>query len=465
MPDVSMDTIANLTPELQRAFQMAVKAEKRPIEVIENRKNAIQEKVNLLSDVLGRIDGVKGCLPNLNSPLAIRELAVKSDDERILSATADKNLAEPGKHVLEVSQLAKSATALSNRFSDKDETRIGSGFFHFTTLSGETKEVFVDDENSTLEGLARIINQANLGMKATVVNDQADPEAPYRLVLSANATGTQGDIEYPEFYFIDGQEDFYIEEANPASNARFSYQGFEFESATNEISDLIKGVTLNLKGLCEPGRPVALSIEQDLPKTTVKLKDLVGNLNKVFSFIQEQNKLDENSDTSKTLGGDYGIRMADNRLKEALRENFLFDPDKSVQSMFDIGIQFNRNGLLDFDEKQFQHSLQTNFDEVVEMLAGDGITYGIIPRLGRALQSISNSSSGLLSAQKNNYLSRIKQITQDVENREKRAEERIEKLKDRLSRAQAALTRLGEQSKFIQAPESLIPTSLMPLAS
>src|SRR5690606_8530185 len=116
MAEVSMDGISNLSPELQRAFQSAVKAERRPLEAIENRKVAVEERVGLLNDIIGKVSHVQGMLPDLGNPIAIRDLAVATSDEHILTGTADKQLAAPGKHSLEVHQLARSATALSNRF-------------------------------------------------------------------------------------------------------------------------------------------------------------------------------------------------------------------------------------------------------------------------------------------------------------------------------------------------------------
>ncbi len=364
------NSISNLSPELQRAFQMAVNAERKPIQVVAERKTNIEAKAKLLDDVLGKVDGVKRLLPDLNSPVGIRELAIESADPRVITGTVDKRAAEPGVYNVEVLQLASKATALSNGFPDKNETQIGSGYISFETASGETKEVFIDNDNATLEGMARSINSARVGLKATVINDQSDPENPFRLVLSADGTGSRSDVNYPEFYFVDGSSDFFIEYQKPAQNAVVRYEGIELESPTNELTDLIAGVTLSLKGVTDQGRPVSVKVEQDLPRTSVKVKELVDGLNQVFKFFQAQNKLDEKSDTRGTLGGDYGIRMAETRLRSALQENYLnVDDQRVIRSLADLGIQFTRNGTLSYDEKKLTHALDANFEDVVQLLA------------------------------------------------------------------------------------------------
>src|SRR5690606_3478545 len=127
----------------------------------EERKSHVDERLKLLNQVIGKVEDVKKLLPNMQTPMAIRELNVNTTNDKIATGTADKNVAEIGEHSLEVLQMATNATALSNRFADKNDTRIGTGYFVFYGPDGETKEVFIDNENATLEGIARVINSAD----------------------------------------------------------------------------------------------------------------------------------------------------------------------------------------------------------------------------------------------------------------------------------------------------------------
>jgi len=461
LPGVSLDTISGLNPELQRAFQKSAQAERRPITHMENRKGDIQNKVSLLGEILSRIDNVKNIIPELNSPIAIREIAFSSTDDKIITGTADKNLVELGAHQIEVERLASPATALSNRFPDKNQTKIGTGYFAFTTASGDTKEVFVDDENATLEGLAKIINSAKLGLKAAVIRDQSDSEYPYRLLLSTDKSGADHDVEYPIFYFIGGEEEFYLEEETPGTNALIRYEGFEIESPTNEIRDLIPGVTLNLKGLTDAGKPENVSIDQDIPQTTVKIKDLVENLNQVLTFIQEQNKMDENTNSRNTLGGDYGIRMAETRIRNALQRSVRYDLGGDIVGLWDLGIQFNKKGTLDFDEKKFEDALNRNFEGTVALLTGDGSRLGVIPRLKQVLDSISDPISGVLSIQKKNYGQQITRLNRDMERKEEIVAKKTQRLKEQLLKAQNALNSIQRQSASIPMSQGIIPQQLL----
>lgn len=451
MPDLSVDQnqLSGLSPEFARAYQVSVQAERKPIQALEQQKEKLQEKVNLLNDLVTKADGLRQILPGLGTPFAMREISFNSDDPKILTGSADKSIAEVGKHDLEISQLATGPSALTNRFPDPNETRIGTGYLTFTQKNGDTQEIFIDYDNSTLEGIAQSINQAKMGITASVVNDVSDPENSYRLLISSSQVGAQNDVTYPEFYFSGGEEDFYIAEKKDAGNAIIKYRGVQVESPTNEIKDLIPGAVINLKGITDPGKPITVTLEQDVPQTTVKVKDLVEKTNGILSFIQTQNSMDEKTDTSRTLGGDYALRLAEDRIRSALRENFLGEPGRNIQALSDIGIQMTRKGTLTFDEKKFTAALEKNFDDVVALISGDGTSYGVIPKLNRAIASLSTPGTGLLSSQKKNFDNQLQTIDKNIQRTEKIVEAKAKSLKESLSRAQAAVQTIQTQGGAI----------------
>lgn len=449
MAGFSLDSISNLSPEFQSAFKKAIQAETRPIETLNGRKEKIQSKVTLLNDVIGKVDTVKKLLPEMNSPNALREISVISGNDKVLGAVAQKGKAAIGSHQIDILQMASPANALSNGFPDTNETRIGTGYFSVTTATGEEKEIFIDNDNATLEGLAKVINGSGIGMRAAIITDRSDEDAPYKLMLTTNKIGADNDITYPDFYFVDGEEDFYIDSERPATNALLRYEGQEVETPTNEVSDLIPGVTLTLRGVS--GGPVSLNIEQDTPKTGAKIKGLVDGLNQVFSFIQQQNTIDGKSDTSGTLGGDYGIRNSENRLRSALTQSFLGGDQRRIRALADVGIQFNRNGTLNFDGPKLEKALADNFDEVAELIAGDGLAVGLVPKLTTVLNSISGKNSAVLTSQRDNYVEKTKRIDKDIETKERVLERRAEDLRGKLTRAQDAINSLKNQSSQLAA--------------
>lgn len=456
MAGITLEGTNGLSPDFQRTLERVAEAERRPVRALEARKAEADKRLELLRDVIGRIDRARSTVEGLGTPAAIRDPIALSSREDILTATADKEKAMFGSHNLEVLQLASPAAAISNGFPDKDQTSVGTGYFSFYGPDGEEREVFVDEDNGTLEGLAGIINSAKLGVRASVTQDYRDAENPYRLVLTHEGTGTPASVEYPVFYFVDGEEELYLDLEKPATNAIIRYEGLEIESPTNEIKDLIPGVTVNLKGMTDPGRPTQLTIRQDIEKTKGKVKEFVEHVNSVFSFIEEQNRTDENTPRG-TLAGDYGIRFTQNRLQNALHDNFIMLEGKTIRALSDVGIQFDRKSMLQFDEKKFENALAANFDEVVDLLAGDGRTYGVMPKVLQALDSATKGKEGLLSAQEASARDKARALEKDIQEKEKRLDERVATLREKLHRAQSAIATLERQTAGLSAAANQSP--------
>ena len=157
--------------------QQIVEAEKIPLKQMEGRKGKIDDKKALVGQLITLVENMRGEILKSKGSRSLREMKVNTGDNPNIAVTADKNVADPGKYNLEVVQLAQKSSAISNGVEDKDKTYLGVGYIKAVLPNGETKEIYVDQENATLTGIAKLINtDLALGMKATVVNDGKDED-------------------------------------------------------------------------------------------------------------------------------------------------------------------------------------------------------------------------------------------------------------------------------------------------
>ena len=445
---ISDNGIQGLSPEFQRVYQMAAQSEKKPIQALNTRKELVNNKMKLLDDILKKVEEARGLMPQFLTPYAFRELSLQSSDPTALTGTVDKRFAETGRHTIDVNSLATGTTAISNGFASQSDT-VGEGYFTFHTAQGDTKEVFIDSEHSTLDGLAKLINQSEMGVRATVVNDVTDPDKPFRLLLRSSEEGAAKDVNFPEFYLVDGDQELEMERQLPAQNARLKYAGAAIETASNEIKGLISGVTLNLKGTTTAGRPGTITIENDVPKISKKVKDLVDKINGILSFIQTQNTMDEHTPPDKTLGGDYGMRLTENRIRNILQQYLPMDSPNQIRMLADMGIQFNKKGTLDLDEKKLEHAINAQFDAVSHFLVGDVENPGLVAKLSQALTGIARANDGLLYSERRSFQQQERKIEKDIQTQEDFAEKRIAGIKEKLVRAEQAMSALQGQSSAL----------------
>lgn len=437
--------------------QQIIQAEKIPIKKMEERKGKYEVKKALVEQLIKLVEGVRGDIYKNSDARSFRELKYKTNDD-VLGVTVDKNIANPGNYQIEVVQLAQKSSAISNGVEDKDNTYLGVGYIEYTLPNGETKEVYIDSDSSSLTGIAKVINKDDSnGMRATVVNDGSESENPWRLIVSLEDTGDGNRAEFPYLYFVDGEQDLFLEKERKSQDAKIKLDGFEIEVPKNRADEIIPGVVLDLKK-AKPGDEFTLEITEDVAAVSEKVKSLVDNLNAVLAFIKQQNTMDENTDTSQTLGGDITLQQLESRIRSTVFTNI--ETKFGPRRLGDLGITFQRDGTLGFDQAKFQNELSSNFEMVTEVLVGsysleEGKKPGAIDILrdmtGQALQQ----PNGLLSNRKRGIQSRIDQVDRQIENKERIISQKEKNLKAKFARLEETISRIQGQGSGLAGMASV----------
>lgn len=427
--------------------QQIVAAEKIPLEKMETRKSKIENKKNLLADFTKRVENLRGDIFASKSARSFRELAVNISGEGI-DATVDKNLAEPGTYQIEVLQLAQKSSAISNGVEDKDKTYMGVGYLQYELPNGETKEVYIDQENSSLTGIAKLINKdASNGMHANVVNSGDGSDEPWKLLITLEETGDDNKAIFPNLYLVDGMVDLYFESNRDAQDAKIKLDGFEIEMPSNQSTDLISGVTIDLKK-AKPGEEITLEITEDTAKISTKVDELVAKINEVIKFIKEQNALDESVDTSKTLGGDLTLQTMESRIRNAVFTTI--QTNWGPRRIGDLGLAFQRDGMLKLDADKLKGALDKNYEEVAQIVSGtytkeNGKIKGFIDNLDDVVATALSRPSGVLTSRKEGLDNQIKQIDRRIESKQRQIDKKEQMLKQKFARLEETITRIKAQ--------------------
>jgi flagellar hook-associated protein 2 len=424
-----------------------VEAEKVPLQQMETRKAKLEDKKKLLNELIGLVEGIRGDLAKNGTSMSLKELKVETDND-IVNVAVDKTKAKPGSYQLEVLEMANKSSAMSNGFADKDNSYIGVGYIQYELPDGETKEIYIDAENSSLTKIAELINKTSkIGMRASVINDGTDSDTPYHLVLALENTGDNSAASFPYFYFVDGDDDFYLESEREGKDAKVKLDGFEVELPANKTSELVPGLTIDLKR-AEPGEEFSITIKEDKEAVTGKINDLIGKINSVFAFIHKQNKLDEKSDTSRTLGGDLTLQTLESRMRTALLTPVM--TEAGPKRLSDIGVTFTRDGSLSWDQKKFEAQIAENYNVVSQVLTGyfpeTGEKHdGVMTNLNNVLGLVLRRPDGVLNSRKQGIQSNQDQIDRQIANRMRIIEQKEKNLKDKFARLEGTISKIRNQ--------------------
>ncbi len=437
----------------KQALQKIIEVERQPIRTLENRKIREQSRLKLFQEFKTKFSGLEKTIGDFTSFSKFRELrADLGDGATLASVTLDKEKAEPGTYTIQIDQLANRTSVISNGFEDPDEKNLGIGFIVVRMSDGTDKEIFIDTDQSSLNGVAAHINKDPTSpVRASVIKDMSDPDSPWRLILAARKDGTFGNLSFSEFYFLDGVTDFYIDDEHEAKNALLYVDGFPIEAESNHIKDFVSGVNLHLKA-ARPDQPFSLNITEDYEKISGKIKLLVDQINTVLEFINKQNQIDEHTDTKTTFAGDTGLQMIEYRLRNLLHEGFpAGDPegeDFKFIHLNDIGIEFGKNAMLAFKDDKFQKALETDFEHIAEGITG---VYGFANQVKEVIAGYTTPITGILSQREQGLQGRIKKIDDDISQKERRSEQREKNLTEQYARLQSSLSNLQHQQQYLAA--------------
>lgn len=429
-------------------------AERMPLQKMEASKSKFEAKKLLVAELTKLVEEIKGIVSTTVDERGLRELRVDANDE-LVSIDLDKDTVSPGSYQFEVVKMAQTSTALSSGFPDKDETSVGVGFIQYALPNGENFDLYIDKEHSTLEGIAKLINSNETnGVRATVVNDGGGSDEPWRLVLSLKNTGDDNYAEFPYFYFVDGDQDFYLEYEREAHDAVVKLDGFEMEVPENKVKDLIPGATINLKK-ARPGEEFTIKISEDTAAITEKINNLIEKVNAVLLFINKQNALDEKSDTSRTLGGDVTLQSLESRLRNIIFRDV--NTSQGPKRVGDLGIVFQRNGTIMLDKQKFNSSISANYKLSAEILTGarnlqEGTqTPGFIDNLAEFVTAVTRPPEGMLINRNRGLQANIDQIDRRIEDKQRVLEQKEINLKNKFSRLESTISRLKGQSAGLSA--------------
>ena len=129
-------------------------------------------------------------------------------------------------------------------------------------MNGTTQSLTV--ESATLSSIASAINDADLGVSAEIINTGIGSDS-YRLQLVGDA-GSDG-----AFTISSDFDGLSFNNIQTASDAELKVNGVDFVRSTNQISDIIQGVTLNLVNTTDGTETISVIRDTSLAKENICL--------------------------------------------------------------------------------------------------------------------------------------------------------------------------------------------------
>ena len=428
--------------------------ERKPIDTLTAKVTTYESKISSFGTLKGLVSTLQSALKTLAS--SFQGYGTTVSDTSKFSATADST-AVAGTYSLAISKLAQAQNLVAvGQASDTSAISSTSSTVSFT-INGTTTDVAIA-AGATLQDIRTAINNANLGVSATIVNDGS--ATPYRLALTASETGLSkaissitiqagGDASVNSLLAYNPTTNppaaTTLIQTVPAQNASFTVNGIAVTSASNSVTNAIQGVTLTLKA--ETTASVVLTVTRDTESVTTAASKFVEAYNALVSQLKSRSAYGTSAATSPVLAGDGTVRLMLQQLSGILSTA---TSGGTLSYLAQAGISLQADSTLTLDSSALSKAMANDFADVTNLFTS---ATGFATRFSAWTTSVLQTG-GLIDK-------RTEALTTTIDN----YQEQIAKLEARMKVLQAqytttytrlnmALSSMGATSSFLTSQYS-----------
>ncbi|MEZ6185792.1 MAG: flagellar filament capping protein FliD [Planctomycetota bacterium] len=434
MPSIQFSGLASGL-DTQGIISALVSVEQIPIQRLSLRQKSLTSAKNLFGDLGTKARALEDLAAKLTTAADFGARKGTSSDEAKLGVSVS-DTADVGSYSLVVSKRAAATRLASTGYADADATGVlGTGTLSITVGSTTTQVPIGSD---SLNAVRDAINDADLGVRASVINDGSG--TPYRLVITGEETGLANAVSVDASGLSGGSQPLSVSTITAAQNAEFTLDGIAMQRASNTVSDAIAGVTLQLQDVSATA--LTINVTQDAQASSDKVKELVEGYNTLVELINKNNVPGENGAPGGPLVGDFAASGALRRLGSAIG---LANGTGIAANLSSIGISTERNGTLKLDEAKLKAAIESDPGAVADLVA-DAAT-----RLEAAADDLGKASEGVFARRAKTLERTISDLGRQISRREDSLEKLEQSLTLRFTALESLSSRYQSQASFLAA--------------
>ena len=350
---------------------------------------------------------------------------------------------------------ASGANALSDSYSS-ETTPVGkspllnltspqSGSIQIEGSDSNWYSVSVNLKTDSLQTIANNITSAAIpGVTASVVPTTTSGATTYQLQIT-NTAGSSPPSMKDSNSILDtlGIYGGTVKNVLQAGqNANLSVDGYNVTSASNTVTGVINGVTLNLTGT-NPTTAINLNITADNSGLSSQVSTLVTDINTALAFINSQNTVNSSSAsaTANVLMGNGNLFTMKNTIVNTLLENI--SGNSTYTTAGSIGIDFGSNGTVSLNSDTFDAALSANPTEVqnaIQTLSTD---------LYKSLNVYVDPTTGTVQSIENSVNSQITNINTQLTAADNNCAQEAQQLEDEYTNLQVLLEQSSQTQNFL----------------
>jgi flagellar hook-associated protein 2 len=312
-----------------------------------------------------------------SSVFATRSATISSTGDVSASSSLSMSVASgaaTGDHTLQIEQVATAQKVIGSSVADQTASLGYTGTFSIGLAGGTSADISITS-SMTLQDVADTINNqtSTTNVQASVIEISS---GSYELVLSGTkdaadiqTSSVSGDDVLNKLGVTDSSGSF-TDVLQTSQSAKLKLDGVELTRDTNDISDVLSGVTFSLLQATTSGTTLNISIGTDTSQIQTALQTFVTDYNAVRDFVntQQQTNSDGTASSSSVLFGDGTMRNIITRAEQAMNTTV------GSMSLSDLGLSFNTKNELVLDTSKLSTTLTNNLSGAISLLSAQTTT-------------------------------------------------------------------------------------------
>lgn len=449
-----------------------VALERKPAETIAATNTKLETKISTWGKVQSAFSSLQDAASALNkADFWSATKAISSDASTVSVSTGAAT--GTGSYNITVESLASSQYLASKTYTDKTAS-VGTGQLKieigaytssnavppvvtFNAKSAASQfDITIGPDDNTLEKIRDKINSTGAGVTASLVNDVTGT----RLVLRG-ATGAESafKISVTEDAAAPGLSDLAYDASTvgtskmtrtqSASNARATINGLSVSSASNTLTDVVDGLTLQLNKVS--ATPASVTVTQDTDSVRKGIDSFVSAYNNVVSTIRVQSKYDPESKTAGALQGDSTARSLLSQIRDLMGASS--GASGAFKRLTDIGMDIKVDGTIATDSTKLT-SAMGNLGELKKFFANSDVSNsgnnGMSQRIGALTKQVLDPD-GAISSRTASIKSLIDNNKDKIERIDLRVASVEARLRAQYSSLDTTINKLNGLSSYVTA--------------
>lgn len=433
--------------DVQSIVSQLMEIERQPLQRLQFKQTQLEAQISAYGQLSSTLSTFQTAMDDLGSLDALKVFTTSSSNADVIDLTSSSS-ANLGTFSIEVLRLAEQHKMSSSEILNTDTFGGVAGDSLTIQVGSDVADVVTVDMSTamTLADIRDAINDDvnNPGVQATIINGDNNQQ---KLIFTANDSGADsaltlsygGSIASTTLNFQTLND---IAGDTSLLNAEFIVDGYNITRSSNNVADVISGVTLNLVK-ADPGNTHTVEIKQDLEAVEASVQAFADAFNELRGAIK--------GFRSDQLEADSSLLSIERRMFSILNT----PASGGVFSVLsEIGLSMQKDGNMTLSSSDLKTALQTDFNGVAQLFADD--TQGFAKRLASLADNLL-ANDGLIETRTDGLEARIDTLADRQIAFERNLEVVESRFRAQFSALDALVGQLQGTSQFLTSQLAQLP--------